>query len=154
VFDVFSVKRMYNIKVSTGKNTWFLLKIDDDGGGDELDYSFLNIMSLVQPLSSASYVVLLKLSALIMAPPGQTGRQRQCVLNLFDRLSVHPSVTKLVKTIFWKWLNRFTQIFISPYKKRKKYIEKMNWTNDRKTQIREHTWHIHLSMFKFTLFYP
>jgi len=75
VFDVFSVKRMYNIKVSTGKNTWFLLKIDDDDD-DELDYSFLNIMSLVQPLSSASSVVLLKLSALIMSPPGQTGRQR------------------------------------------------------------------------------
>jgi len=71
-----------------------------DGGGDELCYSFLNIMSLVQPLSSASSVVLLKLSALIMAPPGQTDRQRQCVLNLFDSLSVHPSVTKLVKTIF------------------------------------------------------
>ena len=71
-----------------------------DGGGDELCYSFLNIMSLVQPLSSASSVVLLKLSALIMAPPGQTGRRRQCVLNLFDSLSVHPSVTKLVKTIF------------------------------------------------------
>jgi len=67
---------------------------------DELGFSFLNIMSLVQPLSSASSVVLLKLSALIMAPPGQTGRQRQCVLNLFDSLSVHPSVTKLVKTIF------------------------------------------------------
>jgi len=30
-----------------------------------------------------------------------TGRQRQCVLNLFDSLSVHPSVNKLVKTIFW-----------------------------------------------------
>ena len=105
VFDVFSVKRMYNIKVSTGKNTWFLVKIDDDD--DELGFSFLNIMSLVQPLSSASSVVLLKLSALIMAPPGQTGRQRQCVLNLFDSLSVHPSVTKLVKTIFWKWLNWF-----------------------------------------------
>jgi len=105
VFDVFSVKRMYNIKVSTGKNTWFLVKIDDDD--DELDYSFLNIMSLVQPLSSASSMVSLKLSALIVAPPGQTGRQRQCVLNLFDSLSVHPSVTKLVKTIFWKWLNKF-----------------------------------------------
>jgi len=74
---------------------------DDDGDDDdELGYSFLNIMSLVQPLSSASSVVLLKLSALIMSPPGQTGRQRQCVLNLFDSLSVHPSVTKLVKTIF------------------------------------------------------
>ena len=72
---------------------------DDDDDG-ELCYSFLNIMSLVQPLSSASSVVLLKLSALIMAPPGQTGRRRQCVLNLFDSLSVHPSVTKLVKTIF------------------------------------------------------
>ena len=73
---------------------------DDDDDGDELGYSFLNIMSLVQPLSSASSVVLLKLSALIMALPGQTGRQRQCVLNLFDSLSVHPSVTKLVRTIF------------------------------------------------------
>ena len=60
----------------------------------------LNITSLVQTLSSASSVVLLKLSALIMTPPGQTDRQRQCVLNLFDSLSVHPSVTKLVKTIF------------------------------------------------------
>jgi len=62
VFDVFSVKRMYNIKVSTGKNTWFLVKIDDDDDDDELCYSFLNIMSLVQPLSPASSVVLLKLS--------------------------------------------------------------------------------------------
>ena len=52
-------------------------------------------------------MVLLKLSALMMAPSGQTGRQRQCVLNLFDSLSVHPSVNKLVKTIFWKWLNWF-----------------------------------------------
>jgi len=80
------------------------VKIDDDGDEDDNDYglgySFLNITYLVQPLSSASSVVLLKLSALIMAPPGQTGRQRQCVLNLFDSLSVHPSVTKLVKTIF------------------------------------------------------
>ena len=56
MFDVVSVKRMYNIKVSTGKNTWFFVKIDDDddddddggGGGDELGYSFLNIMCLVQ----------------------------------------------------------------------------------------------------------
>ena len=109
VFDVFSVKRMYNIKVSTGKNTWFLVKIDDDDDDDddELDYSFLDIMSLVQPLSSSSSVVLLKLPAFIMAPPGQTSEQRQCVLNLFDSLSVHPSVTKLVKKIFWKWLNWF-----------------------------------------------
>ena len=86
------------------------MKIDDDGDGDgdgdgdygdeELGYSFLDIMSLVQPLSSASLMVLLKLSALIMAPPCQTDRQRQCVLNLFDSLSVHPSVNKLVKTIF------------------------------------------------------
>ena len=38
MFDVFSVKRMYNIKVSTGKNTWFLVKIDDgDGGGGNGD---------------------------------------------------------------------------------------------------------------------
>ena len=73
---------------------------DDDYDDDALCYSFLNIMSLVTALSSASSVVLLKLSALMMAPPGQTGRQRQCVLNLFDSLSVHPSVTKLVKTIF------------------------------------------------------
>ena len=61
MFDVFSVKRMYNIKVSTGKNTWFLVKIDDDDDDDdddELDYSFLDIMSLVQPLSSSSSVVL------------------------------------------------------------------------------------------------
>ena len=53
------------------------MKIDDDGDGDgdgdgdygdeELGYSFLDIMSLVQPLSSASSVVLLKLSALIKA---------------------------------------------------------------------------------------
>ena len=67
---------MYNIKVSTGKNTWFLVKIDDDDDddddGDELDYSFLDIMSLVQPLSSSSSVVLLKLPAFIMALPGQT----------------------------------------------------------------------------------
>jgi len=35
---------------------------DDDDDGAELGYSFLNIMSLVQPLSSASSVVLLKLS--------------------------------------------------------------------------------------------
>jgi len=67
LFDVFSVKRMYNIKVSTGKNTWFLVKIDDDDDDDdddgaELGYSFLNVMSLVQPLISASSVVLLKLS--------------------------------------------------------------------------------------------
>jgi len=34
MFDVFSVKRMYNIKVSTGKNTWFLVKIDDDDDDD------------------------------------------------------------------------------------------------------------------------
>ena len=68
-----------------------LVKIDDDDDDDELGYSFLNIMSLVQPLSSASSVVLLKLSALIMAPSGQT--DRQCVFNLFDSLSVHPSVT-------------------------------------------------------------
>ena len=73
---------------------------DDDDDYDELCYSFLNIMPLVQPLSSASSVVLLKLSALIMAPSGQTDRQRQCVLNVFDGLSVHPSVTKLVRTIF------------------------------------------------------
>jgi len=72
---------------------------DDDDDDDELGYSFLDIMSLVQPLSSASSVVLLKLSALTMAPPGQTDRQRQCVFNLFDSLSVHPSVTKLVRTI-------------------------------------------------------
>ena len=55
---------MYNIKVSTGKNTWFLAKIDDDaddddgddddgdddddGGGGELGYSFLNILFLVK----------------------------------------------------------------------------------------------------------
>jgi len=52
VFDVFSVKRMFNIKVSTGKNTWFLVKIndgddgdDDDDDYDELCYSFLDIMS-------------------------------------------------------------------------------------------------------------
>ena len=79
------------------------MKIDDDGDGDgdgdgdygdeELGYGFFDIMSLVQPLSSASSVVLLKLSALIMAPPGQTDRQRQCVFNLFDSLSVHLSVT-------------------------------------------------------------
>jgi len=31
---------------------------------------------------------------------------------------------------------------------------KINLTNNRKKQIREHTWHIHLSMYKFTLFYP
>ena len=73
---------------------------DDDDDDDELGYSFLNIMSLVQTLSSASFMVLLKLSALMMAPPGQTDRQRQCVLNLFGSLSVHPSVTKLVKKIF------------------------------------------------------
>ena len=73
---------------------------DDDDDDDELDYSFLDIMSLVQPLSSSSSVVLLKLPAFIMAPPGQTSEQRQCVLNLFDSLSVHPSVTKLVKKIF------------------------------------------------------
>ena len=48
---------------------------DDDDDDDELVYSFLNITSLVQPLSSASSVVLLKLSALIMAPPCQTDRQ-------------------------------------------------------------------------------
>ena len=57
MFDVFSVKRMYNIKVSTGKNTWFLVKIndgddddddDDDDDYDELCYSFLDIMFLVQ----------------------------------------------------------------------------------------------------------
>ena len=64
MFDVFSVKRMYNIKVSTGKNTWFLVKIDDDGDDDdddddELGNSFRNITSLVQPLSSASSVVVL-----------------------------------------------------------------------------------------------
>ena len=70
-----------------------LVKIDDDDDDDELGYSFLNIMSLVQPLSSASSVVLFKLSALIMAPSGQTDRQRQCVFNLFDSLSVHLSVT-------------------------------------------------------------
>ena len=44
---------------------------DDDDDYDELCYSFLDIMS-GSPLSSASSVVLLKLSALIMAPPGQT----------------------------------------------------------------------------------
>ena len=27
VFDVYSVKRMYNVKISTGKNTWCLVKI-------------------------------------------------------------------------------------------------------------------------------
>ena len=74
---------------------------DDDGDDDELCYSFLNIMSLVQPLSSASSVVLLKQSALIMTPSGQTDRQRQCVLTC---LIVCPSIclspTKLVKTIF------------------------------------------------------
>jgi len=37
MFDVFSVKRMYNIKVSTGKNTWFLVKIDDDDDDDDGD---------------------------------------------------------------------------------------------------------------------
>ena len=36
MFDVFSVKRMYNIKVSTGKNTWFLVKIDDDDDDGDL----------------------------------------------------------------------------------------------------------------------
>jgi len=35
---------------------------DDDDDGAELGYSFLNVMSLVQPLISASSVVLLKLS--------------------------------------------------------------------------------------------
>ena len=35
MFDVFSVKRMYNIKVCTGKNTWFLVKIDDDVDDDD-----------------------------------------------------------------------------------------------------------------------
>ena len=28
VFDVYSVKRMYNVKVSTGKNTWCSLKVN------------------------------------------------------------------------------------------------------------------------------
>jgi len=61
--------------------------VDDDD--DELGYSFLNIMSLVHPLSSASSVVLLKLAALTTPPPGQTGRQRRYVLKLFDSLFVH-----------------------------------------------------------------
>jgi len=93
VFDVFSVKRMYNIKVSTGKKyVIFFGKIDDDDDDDDGE--------LVQHYFLPVQWFLLKLSALIMAPPGQTDRQRQCVLNLFDSLSVHPSVTKLFKTIF------------------------------------------------------
>jgi len=43
------------------------------------------------------------------------------------------------------------QIFISLYNGRQKKW-KMNLTNDKKTQIREHTWHVHLSMYKFTFF--
>ena len=38
VFDVFSVKRMYNVKVSTGKNTWCSVKVaemDDDDDDDD-----------------------------------------------------------------------------------------------------------------------
>jgi len=48
------------------------------------------------------------------------------------------------------------QIFISSYngKQKRRKNRKMNLTNNKKTQIREHTWHIHLSMYKFTLFYP
>ena len=38
--------------------------------------------------------------------PGQTDRQRQNVLNLSVRLSFCYR-TKLVNTVFWKWLNRF-----------------------------------------------
>ena len=72
---------------------------DDDDDYDELCYSFLDIMS-GSTIILCQLVVLLKLPALIMAPSGQTDRQRQCVLNLFDSLSVHPSVTKLVRTIF------------------------------------------------------
>ena len=41
-----------------------------------------------------------------MPPPSQTGR-RHSVLYLSVCPSVRPSVTKLVNTIFWKWMNWF-----------------------------------------------
>jgi len=55
----------------------------------------------------------------VMSVPSQTDRQMHYVLDLsvrpsvrlsvclFVGLSVCSSVTKLVNTIFWKWLNRF-----------------------------------------------
>jgi len=52
VFDVFSVKRMYNITVNTGKNNLLFTKNDDDADDDaddddddhKLGYSVLNLM--------------------------------------------------------------------------------------------------------------
>jgi len=43
---------------------------------------------------------------IVVPPPGQTGRQKHCVLNLFIRLSICWSVTRLVNTVFGKWMNR------------------------------------------------
>ena len=46
MFDVFSVKRMYNITVNTGKNNLIFTKnddADDDDDDDKLGYSFLKL---------------------------------------------------------------------------------------------------------------
>ena len=71
MFDVFSVKRMYNIKVSTGKNTWFLMKINDgdDDDYDELCYSFIDIMS-------GSTIILCQFSGFIETVSSHNGSTR------------------------------------------------------------------------------
>jgi len=50
--------------------------------------------------------------AIVMPRLGKTGGRRRDVLHLSIRLFiharvVHSSVTKLVNTIFWKWMNQF-----------------------------------------------
>jgi len=82
VFDVFSVKKMYNITVNTGKKSlifsenwlsdddgdggggdggdddgWWWWMMDDDDDDDELGYSVLNLISGITIPSAASAVL-------------------------------------------------------------------------------------------------
>ena len=89
MFDVFSVKRMYNITVNTGKNDLIFTKNDDadDDDNHKLGYSFLHLMSGLTK-SSVSFITTCRqttLNASIM-PDCQA---EYYVLNLSDSLSVH-----------------------------------------------------------------
>ena len=76
MFDVFSVKRMYNITVNTGKNDLIFTKNDDaeDDDNHKLGYSFLHLMSGLTK-SSVSVITTCRQTTLIMLPSGQTVRQ-------------------------------------------------------------------------------
>jgi len=91
VFDVFSVKRMYNITVNTGKNDLIFTKNDDadDDDNHKLGYSFLHLMSGLTKSSVSFITTCRQTDSSHNASIRPDWQAEYYVLNMSDSLSVH-----------------------------------------------------------------